>query len=60
MRQIRRNVFETNSSSTHSLTMCSEDEFDNWRNGLILFDKWNDKFVKSVELDDDQKKWSYC
>ena len=26
-RQIRRGVFETNSSSTHSLTMCSEEEF---------------------------------
>ena len=24
---IRRGVFETNSSSTHSLTMCSEDMF---------------------------------
>ncbi|WP_313584682.1 hypothetical protein [Lacrimispora sp.] len=27
-RQIRRGVFETNSSSTHSLTMCSEEEFE--------------------------------
>ena len=26
-RQIRRGVFETNSSSTHSLTMCSEEEY---------------------------------
>ena len=29
-RQIRRGVFETNSSSTHSLTMCSEEEFEAW------------------------------
>lgn len=26
-RQIRRGVFETNSSSVHSLTMCSDDEY---------------------------------
>lgn len=32
-RQIRRGVFETNSSSTHSLTMCSEEEFEQWKNG---------------------------
>lgn len=27
-RQIRRGVYETNSSSTHSLTMCSKEEFE--------------------------------
>ena len=30
---VRKGVFETNSSSTHSLTMCSEDEFDQWKDG---------------------------
>ena len=30
-RQIRRGVFETNSSSTHSLVMCSEEEFEAWK-----------------------------
>ena len=30
---IRRGVFETNSSSTHSLTICTEDEFNKWKNG---------------------------
>lgn len=35
MRQIRKNVFETNSSSVHSITMCTQDEFDKWRNGEI-------------------------
>lgn len=28
MRIVRKNVFETNSSSTHSITMCSESDFD--------------------------------
>ena len=27
-RKIRRGVFETNSSSTHSLTICTEEEFE--------------------------------
>lgn len=29
-RQIRRGVFETNSSSTHSITMCIKSEYDRW------------------------------
>jgi hypothetical protein len=33
--QIRQSVFETNSSSVHSITMCTENEFDEWRNGKI-------------------------
>lgn len=30
--QVRRNVFETNSSSVHSITMCSKDDFEEWKN----------------------------
>lgn len=32
-RVIRRGVFETNSSSVHSLTMCSKTEWDSWKQG---------------------------
>lgn len=32
MLQIRRNVFETNSSSTHSLVMCKNDDYEALRN----------------------------
>ena len=35
MIQIRQNIFETNSSSTHSLCICREDEFDKWKNGEV-------------------------
>jgi len=38
MRVIRRGVFETNSSSTHSITMCSQDEYDRWERGDVLLD----------------------
>lgn len=41
MLQIRRNVFETNSSSTHSITMCSKDDYDRWDSGEVyLNDGW--------------------
>lgn len=43
--QIRRNVFETNSSSVHSMTMCSGDEYKKWKDGELLFDCWNEDFV---------------
>lgn len=36
--QIRRGVFETNSSSVHSLTMCTSSDYDRWQEGnLYLF-----------------------
>ena len=45
MRQIRRNVFETNSSSTHSITMCMKSEFDKWVAGELVWDRWGDRLV---------------
>ena len=50
MRQVRRGLFETNSSSTHSLTMCSGDEFRRWENGELLFDRWNEEFVEASSV----------
>ena len=52
MIQIRQNIFETNSSSTHSLTICREDEFDKWKNGeiyLIIDYPWSAEETKEVE-----------
>ena len=44
-RQVRRSVFETNSSSVHSITMCKKSEYDAWRNGdLLLFKGWDTHF----------------
>lgn len=47
MKQIRKNVFETNSSSTHTLAICTEDEYKKWQEGKILFNKWNETFIKN-------------
>lgn len=60
---IRRSVFETNSSSTHSLTMCMKDEFDKWKNGELLFNVESDSFIPNkrhefTEEDmEDMKRW---
>ena len=37
MLQIRKNVFETNSSSTHSLVIATASEFDKWENGELYY-----------------------
>ena len=45
--QIRRGVFETNSSTTHSLTMMMKDEYDRWtKEELYLFDGYSNWFPK--------------
>ena len=56
MRQVRRGTFETNSSSTHSLTICTAEEFEKWKCGELLFNRWSDCFEKSVELSAQQKQ----
>lgn len=53
-KQIRQGIFETNSSSTHSLTICSKDEFDAWKRGEVLLDEYSAKFVP-IKLSDDIK-----
>ena len=55
MRQIRRGVFETNSSSTHSLTICTEDQFNDWKAGKIFYDSYNEEFCEKFKLTDHEK-----
>lgn len=56
-RQVRRGVFETNSSSTHSLTMCSEEEFEAWKRGEVLFQEYgSEKFFSANKLSNNDKK----
>ena len=64
MRQIRHGVFETNSSSTHSITMCMKSEYDKWVNGELYWNRWGDNFVtkdvvdKAIEeVREDFRKW---
>ena len=62
MRQIRRNVFETNSSSTHSITMCMKSEFDKWVKGELVWSRWGDKLVPitpevKASMDEDDRDY---
>lgn len=62
MRQVRSGVFETNSSSTHSLVICTEEEFEKWKRGEMLLDYYNDRLVDNkldVELDEEESKRFY-
>ena len=49
-KQIRVGVFETNSSMTHALTICTEEQYEKWQNGEIFWDNWHDRMeTKSRE-----------
>lgn len=60
-RQIRYGVFETNSSSVHSLTLCSSEDYEKWKNGEVLFCKDNDEFGTREEFIEELKnaKWRF-
>lgn len=40
---IRKNTFETNSSSTHSLVMCKKSDYDRWVNHEVYFCEYGKK-----------------
>ena len=54
---VRRGLFETNSSSIHSITMCSDDEWSKWVNGETYFDRVCKKFY---ELNEDIERARAC
>ncbi len=52
MIKIRSGVFETNSSSTHSLSICKKSDCDKWINGELMYCKYpkdNNKEFVSIE-----------
>lgn len=52
-RQIRRGVYETNSSSCHALSMCSGEEYEKWKNGELVFDRESYRLIPATEKDED-------
>ena len=56
-KQIRLGVFETNSSSSHTLCIVPKKELERWKNGELLFDSWKDELVEasSVNLEEDEE-----
>lgn len=47
--QIRQGVFETNSSSVHSITICSKDEWDAFERGEMMYNKRKCQLIPSEE-----------
>lgn len=46
MKTIRQGCFETNNSSTHSITLCMENEFGKWKNGdtVVAFGYYGENY----------------
>lgn len=51
MIKVRQCTFETNSSSTHSITMCMESDYEKWKNGEMYWDRWNDKLISKEDIE---------
>lgn len=49
MIHIRYGVFETNSSSTHSITICSLDEYKKLENNQLLIERWGTELLSFDE-----------
>lgn len=50
MKTIRKGVFETNSSSTHSICICTDEELEAWKNNEIFWDDYNSEFISKKDL----------
>lgn len=64
MIKIRYGVFETNSSSVHSMTICSAGDYIRWLKGEVLFNteyKYNDwpQFISPDEASKYDKYYPY-
>lgn len=59
MLQIRRNIFETNSSSVHAMTICTKDEYDKFRSGELYWDSWCDAIMSKEEILEEEMNSPY-
>ena len=50
MKIIRNRTFETNSSSTHSLTICTKEEYEKWETGELYY--YDEKLISKETADD--------
>ena len=48
--QIRRGTFETNSSSVHSLTLCSESDYERWSYGELFYEPLGKGFIEPEKI----------
>ena len=48
---VRQGVFETNSSSVHSLTMVMKDDYEKFENGELFYINWKYPYFLNVHKD---------
>lgn len=46
---IRNNVFETNSSSSHSLCVCTKEEYEKFKKGDLVLDIYESELIPRPE-----------
>lgn len=56
---IRFNVWETNSSSVHSISICTKEDYDKWVNGELFYDASSDKFTNEPTNKWDEENYNY-
>ena len=49
MIKVRNGVFETNSSSVHSMIMCSKEEYDQLKGNKMLIDRYYESLISFEE-----------
>ena len=58
-RQVRIGVFETNSSMTHALTMCTDSKYRKWQNDEVYWQKWCDNFITIEKAKENFERLDY-
>lgn len=58
MLQIRRGVFETNSSSTHSITIVEKEKFQKWSLGVYYYKYFVNSFITLSDLINDYERYT--
>lgn len=53
---VRYGTFETNSSSTHSMVICTKDEWDKWAAGELFASRYYDGFKTKEEVMEEYRK----
>ena len=59
MFSIRKNVFETNSSSTHSICICTADEYERFIDGETMYDSYNEELVTVSDNEIEEDEYRY-
>ena len=55
--QIRRGVFETNSSSVHSITMCKISDWNEWKQGNMMYCPEKEKLLPTSKAEEYNKEF---